>query len=266
MPSIHPTAIVEDGAQIADTVEIGPFAYIGAQAILESGVKIGPRANVLGRTRLGEAVVVHTGVVLGDDPQIIGLKPEAVGQLVVGPRTIIREYATLHAGWRSENGRGETTIGADCFLMGGCHIGHDCVIGDKCVIANNVAFGGHSVLGYQVWVGGQAAAHQFTRIGDHAFVGGGAILVADVPPFCSAIGNHAYLSGLNLVGLKRRGFSREAMNTLRKTYKELFLGEGSFEARLSSVEETYGSSEEVATLTGFIRAGGRRAVCQAARS
>ena len=174
-------------------------------------------------------------------------------------RTVIREYVTLGVG--STAGAGETLIGEDCFLMGGCHFGHDCVLGDRNVIANNVAVGGHSVFGQDVWVGGQAALHQYSRVGDHAFIGGGAIIVADVPPFCSVTGNHAKLSGLNLVGLKRRGFERASMNKLRHAYKALFHGSDEFETRLDLVTEQYGDDKNVALLLSFIREGGRRALC-----
>ncbi len=262
MPSIHPTAIVEDGATLADDVQVGSFSYVGPKVVLKTGVRLMPRTVVIGETTLCEDVVVHPGAVLGGDAQILGLATEAVGSLMVGPRTILRENVTLHTGSRSGAGRGETRIGADCYLMANSHFGHDCVVGDKCVIANSAAVAGHCHLGDHVWLAGLSAIHQFTRIGDHAFVGGGAILVADLPPYCSVIGNRAHLAGLNLVGLKRRGFSRDTINTLRRAYKALFLAEGSFQDRLASVEAEYTSSPEVMTLTRFIREGGKRPVCQ----
>lgn len=261
MPAIHHTAIVEDGATLADDVEVGAFGYIGPDVVLKAGVRLMPRATVIGRTTLCEEVVAHPGTILGGDAQIVGLAPEAIGTLVVGPRTVLGDNVTLHTGSRTDSNDGETRLGADCFMMANTHFGHDCVVGDKCVIANSAAVGGHCQLGDQVWVAGGTAVHQFTRIGDHAFVGGGAILVADLPPYCSAIGNRAHLAGLNLVGLKRRGFSREALNRLRHGYKALFQSDGRFEERLKSVEADFADSPEVMTLTGFIRDGGRRPLC-----
>ncbi|MEO1100903.1 MAG: acyl-ACP--UDP-N-acetylglucosamine O-acyltransferase [Pseudomonadota bacterium] len=262
MPSIHPTAIVEDGATLADDVEVGAFSYVGPDVVLKAGVRLMPRATVLGRTTLCEEVVAHPGTVLGGDAQIVGLAPEAVGALIVGPRTVLGDNVTLHTGSRMGSGHGETRIGADCFMMANSHFGHDCVVGDKCVIANSAAVGGHCHLGDQVWVAGLTAVHQFTRIGDHAFVGGGAILVADLPPYCSAIGNRAHLAGLNLIGLKRRGFSRPVINTIRHAYKALFHSEGTFQERLGRVEAEYASSADVMFLTNFIRDGGHRPLCQ----
>lgn len=262
MASIHPSAVIEDGAIIGQDVEIGPFSFIGGQAVLGDGVRLAPRATILGRTTLGEKVQVHSGAVIGGTPQILKAKPEDAGTLTVGARTVLRENVTLHVG--STGGKGETRIGADCLLMANSHFAHDCVLGDRGVIANSVAVAGHCVFGDDVWSGGAAAVHQFTRVGDHAFIGGGSILVADVPPFCMTTGNRAVLDGLNLVGLKRRGFSREDINTLRHLYKDLFLAEGAFAERLARAEDKYASKLAADKLLEFIREGGKRPLCHPA--
>ena len=256
---IHPSSIIHDGAEIGTGVEIGPFCEIGSDVTLEDGVRVHSHVRIGGRTRLGEACEAHSGVVLGEPPQILGLAPSPEARLEIGPRCTLREYVTAHVG--SPDHGGVTRIGADCFLMVGVHVGHDCRIGEKCVIANNVAIAGHVHLGEQVWIGGQAAIHQFTEIADHAFIAGGAILVGDVPPFTMAAGNHARLSGLNVNGLKRRGFSREDMKTLRAAYRMVFAGEGTFDERAEAVATQFADSALAMQLVDFVRADRKRPLC-----
>ena len=179
-----------------------------------------------------------------------------LGWLVVGPRNIIREQVTMHCG--SAAGRGVTIVGADGFFMVGVHIGHDCIVGDQVTMANSATLGGHVVLEDHVIMGGLSAAHQYIRIGRHAFVGGMAGVNHDVIPFGNVWGNHAHLEGLNLVGLKRRGFSRDAINTLRAAYRMLFAEEGTFQERLEDTAEVYAGSPEVMEIVSFIRADSNR--------
>ena len=256
---IHPTAIVEAGAQLGVDVKIGAQAYIGAHVRLGDRVQVYPKGMVTGRSTLGEDVEVHPGAILGGPPQVLGYQDSAESTLTVGARTILREHVTLHTG-SPEHG-GETRIGAECLFMAHTHAAHDCEIGDKCVIANNTHIGGHVTVGFQVWFGGAVAVHQWCRVGDHAFVGGGSILVADVIPYGSVVGNHAHLAGLNVVGLKRRGFSRETIRSLRSAYRMLYAREGTFTERLEDTAASFNDVAEVMQIVDFIRANKNRALC-----
>jgi UDP-N-acetylglucosamine acyltransferase len=259
MSQIHPTAIVEDGATLGEGVRVGPFAFVGADVSLGENCHIHQRATVAGRTELGAGVEVFPGAVIGTTPQILNFKDDGTSRLTIGAGTVIREHVTIHGG--SPDHGGLTSVGENCLLMVGVHIAHDCHVGDKCVFANNVALGGHITIADQVWMGGLAAVHQFCRIGPHAFVGGGAIVVADVIPYGSVIGNHAYLAGLNIVGMKRRGFSRRSIHDLRAAYRMLFAKEGTFSERIVDAERTYGECRELMEIIDFIRAGKSRSLC-----
>ncbi|MGB3624856.1 MAG: acyl-ACP--UDP-N-acetylglucosamine O-acyltransferase [Henriciella sp.] len=256
---IHPTAIVEPGAELGEGVTIGALAYVGSDVKLGAGCQIHQRGTVLGRTELADEVAVYPGAVIGGPPQILGFKDDGTSRLTVGKRSIFREHVTVHTGSPAHGGL--TSIGDECLMMVGSHLAHDCHVGEKCVIANNVQLGGHITVGDQVWMGGMAAVHQFCRIGQHAFVGGGAIVVADVIPYGSVIGNHAHLAGLNIVGMKRRGFSRQSIHDLRAAYRMLFAKEGTFSERLADAEETYGECAECIEILNFIRKGKSRSLC-----
>ena len=257
--TIHSTAIVEDGAQLGESVTVGAYAHLGPHVQIGDGVQIFPKAMVFGRTILGESVEIHPGAVIGGGPQVLGYTPSEDSRLEVGARTIMREHTTLHTG--SPEYTGLTKIGSDCLFMAHTHAAHDCQIGDKCVIANNTHIGGHVTAGDQVWFGGAVAVHQFCRIGHHAFVGGGSILVSDVIPYGSVVGNHAHLAGLNVVGLKRRGFSRSSIHDLRAAYRLLYAKEGTFTERLEDTADTFAEVAEVMEIVDFIRASKNRALC-----
>jgi UDP-N-acetylglucosamine acyltransferase len=252
---VHPTAIIDPAARLAEGVEIGPFSIIGANAVLGRNVRVASNVVIEGFTELGEDCVVHPFAVLGAPPQHAGHKGEPT-RLIIGPRNLIREQVTMHCG--TPSGRGVTTIGSDGFFMVGVHIGHDCIVGDHVVMANTATLGGHVIVEDFVIMGGLSAAHQHTRIGRHAFVGGMAGVNHDVIPFGNVWGNHAHLEGLNLVGLKRRGFSREAINALRAAYRMLFAEEGTFQERLDDTAYAYSGSPEVMEIVEFIRADSTR--------
>jgi UDP-N-acetylglucosamine acyltransferase len=258
MPKIHPSAIVHDGATLGADVEIGPYCLVGPDVTLGDGVRLQSHVVVEGVTDIGERCVVHPFANLGGPPQHSAHRGEPT-RLVVGPRNTIREHVTMHTG--TAGGRGVTTVGADGLFMAGSHIAHDCIIGNHIVLANGVAVGGHVQMADFVFMGGLAAAHQFTRIGRYSFVGGLAAVTKDVIPFGSVWGNHAHLEGLNLVGLKRRGFPRETVNALRAAYRLLFADEGTFQERLADVAETYANSEEVMEIVNFIQADAARPLC-----
>lgn len=248
-------AVVAEGARLAEDVVVGPYSLIGADVVLGAGVKIGSHVVIEGHTEIGEGCAVHPFAVLGDHPQHAGYRGEPT-RLVIGPRNLIREHVTMHCG--TAGGRGVTTVGSDGFFMVGVHVGHDCVVGDHVIMANNATLGGHVTMDDYVIMGGLSAAHQNTRIGRHAFVGGMAGVNHDVIPFGNVWGNHAHLEGLNLVGLKRRGFSREAINALRAAYRMLFAEEGTFQERLEDTAEAYRAVPEVMEVVDFIRADASR--------
>lgn len=262
MSRIHPTAIVDSSARLGEGVCIGPYCTVGGDVTLGAGVDLVSHVVITGHTTVGAESRVHPFAVLGSPPQSTAHRDEPT-RLAIGARNVIREQVTMHCGTAS--GRGVTAVGSDGFFMVGVHIGHDCVVGDKVVMANNATLGGHVVMEDYVIMGGLSAAHQNIRIGRHAFVGGMAGVNHDVIPFGNVWGNHAHLEGLNLVGLKRRGFSRPAINTLRAAYRMLFAEEGTFQERLEDTAEAYAASPEVMEIVDFIRADSSRPLTTPAR-
>jgi len=255
---IHPTAIVADGAELAEGVEIGPYCVIGEK------VKLGPRTRLAshvvidGRTELGADNVVYPFAMLGGPPQHTAYKGEDTA-LVVGDNNLIREHATMNIGTAA--GGGVTHVGSNGLFMIESHVAHDCVVGDNVILTKQATLGGHCRIADYVIVGGLAAVHQHTRVGRHAMIGGLAAVVKDVIPYGSVWGNHAHLEGLNLVGLKRRNFSRETINTMRAAYRLLFADEGTFQERIDDTIETYSDCPEVMEIIDFIKADGSRPLC-----
>lgn len=256
--TIHPTAIVAKGAQLADDVEIGPFCVVGSGVTLNARVQLMSHVVIDGVTEIGEDCQIYPFATLGGPPQHTAYRGEAT-RLEIGPRNVIREHATMNTG--TAGGRGVTTVGADGLFMIESHVAHDCLVGDHVILTKAATLGGHVTLGDHVVIGGLAAIHQYSRIGRHAMVGGLAAVVNDVIPFGSVWGNHAHLEGLNLVGLKRRGFARETINALRAAYRMLFADEGTFKERLEDTLATYGMTAEVMEVLDFIHADGARALC-----
>ena len=255
MSHVHPQAIVDPKALLGEDVEIGPFCTVGPDVVLRDRVRLQSHIVVEGVTEIGEGCIVHPFAHLGGPPQHAGHRGEPT-RLSIGARNVIREHVTMHCG--TVMGRSVTTVGSDGFFMVGVHIGHDCLVGDNVVMANTATLGGHVVVADHVIMGGLSAVHQNTRVGRHAFVGGMAGVNHDVIPFGNVWGNHAHLEGLNLVGLKRRGFRREAINTLRAAYRMLFAEEGTFQERLEDTAAAYSGSPEVMEIVDFIRADATR--------
>jgi UDP-N-acetylglucosamine acyltransferase len=255
---VHPSSIVADGAVLGDGVEVGPFCTVGPNARIGARTKLASHIVIDGHTELGEDNTVYPFAMLGGPPQHTAYRGEDT-RLVIGDRNIIREHATMNIG--TVNGGGVTRVGSDGFYMIESHVGHDCKVGDHVILTKQATLGGHCDLGDYVIVGGLAAVHQFTRVGRHAMIGGLAAVVKDVIPYGSVWGNHAHLEGLNLVGLKRRGFSRETINTMRAAYRLLFADEGTFQERLDDTVETYSDCAEVMEIIDFIRADGSRPLC-----
>jgi UDP-N-acetylglucosamine acyltransferase len=247
---VHPTAIVSPEAQLATGVQVGPGAVIGPGVHIAAGVVIGAYAVIDKDTHIGENSRIFHGAVVGADPQDLKYAGEPT-RLEVGERTTIREFCSLHRGTVAT---GLTRVGSDCLLMTGCHVAHDCRVGDNVVLANGAAIGGHVEIGDWAILGGLAGVHQFCRIGEHAFVGGAAKITKDIPPFVLADGNPCRLRTINVIGLQRRGFSREAIDGLRDAFRILFrnrrmnLGQA-----LAHLEANENLDTSVASLVAYIR-------------
>ena len=260
--AVHPTAVVADGAAIADGVEIGPYCVIGANVELGKGCRLHSHVVIDGHTRLGEKNEIFPFVALGLPPQHTGYKGEA-STLEIGDRNIIRENATMHPG--TKVGSMKTTIGNDNMFLAASHVAHDCVVGNNVIIINDSMLGGHTVVEDHAYIGGNSAIKQYTRIGKHSMVGGMTGVTADVIPFGMVFGPKAALTGLNLVGMRRRGFKRGQIDVLRKAYRMLFAPEGTFGERLKEVRKLYGMDTEVAAILSFIEEGGDRPLCHPER-
>lgn len=258
MSRIHPTAIVDPAASLAADVEVGPWCRIGPDVTLNAGVQLISSVVVDGVTEIGAGTVVHPFSVLGGPPQHGGYKNEPT-RLVVGENVLIREGCTFNRG--TVQGSGLTTVGSNCMFMTGAHVGHDSVVGNHVTFANNATLGGHVVIGDNVFLGGLCAVHQHGRVGRGAMVGGLAAVTRDVIPFGSVWGNHARLHGLNMVGLKRRGFDRDKIKRMLAFYRDLFEGDGAFSERLDRAEGLTGDLAEAAEIIAFIRDGGSRPLC-----
>jgi UDP-N-acetylglucosamine acyltransferase len=256
---IDPTAIVEDGAQIGENVSIGPYCVVGLDVSLSDGVTLASHVVVTGRSNIGANTRIYPFASIGHQPQDMKYKGEP-SELTVGCNTIIREHVTMNPG--TEGGGMMTRVGNNCLIMVGSHVAHDCQIGDHAILVNNATLGGHVRIDEWAIIGGLSAIHQFARIGRHAMVGGMSGVENDVIPYGSVFGNRAHLSGLNIVGLKRRGFSRDTIHALRKAYRLMFAPEGTLKERLADVSATFADNEPVMEIVDFIEADSSRAICQ----
>ncbi|MEO0542547.1 MAG: acyl-ACP--UDP-N-acetylglucosamine O-acyltransferase [Pseudomonadota bacterium] len=216
---VHPSAIVEEGAQLGVGVQIGPFCHVGPQVVLGDGVELMAHVVISGRTELGARSRVYPHAVLGGDPQHIGYKGEDTG-LLIGSGTVIREGVTMNRGM--PDARVDTRVGDNCMFLAYSHVAHDCLVGNNVLFANNVMIGGHCTIGDRVIMGGGSALHQFCRVGHHAFIGGMAGVEFDVIPYGMALGGRAHLGGLNIIGMKRSGLPRSEIHALRHGVKKLF--------------------------------------------
>ena len=260
MPQIHPTAIIEPGAEIAATATIGPYCHVGAKVALGDGVDLLSHVVVAGRTSIGEGTRIFPFASIGHWPQDLKYQGED-SSLVIGRRNTIREYVTINPG--TAGGGMATRIGDDCLFMANAHVGHDCLLGNHIIMANSVPLAGHVVVGDYAAFGGLAAVHQFVRIGQHAYVGGLTGVERDVIPFGLVMGDRARLAGLNMVGLQRRGFSREDIQALRGAYQMLFEdANGTLADRVAAVAARYPEVGPVRDLVDFMRADNARGFVQ----
>lgn len=259
--AIHPTAIVEPGAQLGEGVRIGPFCHVGPDVQLHDRVRLVSHVVVDGETVVGQDALLYPFCTVGLAPQDLKYAGEPT-RCEIGARTQVREHCTIHRG--TVTGTGLTRVGSGCLLMAVVHVAHDCEIGDSVVIANNVVMGGHVSIGTNAVIGGAAAIHQFVRIGRGAMVGGVSGVEADVIPFGSVIGNRARLAGLNVIGLRRRGVDRAQLARLRAATRLLFWGPGVFADRLEPVRQQFGADPLVAEVLDFAAAPSKRGLIRAA--
>ncbi|MEI2386090.1 acyl-ACP--UDP-N-acetylglucosamine O-acyltransferase [Breoghania sp. JC706] len=259
MTKIHPSAIVEDGAEVGEGAIVGPFCHVGPKVVLGEGVELKSHVVVAGETRVGARTVIFPFASIGHQAQDLKYRGERA-TLEIGSDCILREGVTMNAG--TEGGGGRTVVGDRCAFLANSHVGHDCILGSNIVLSNNVMIAGHVSVGDNVIMGGGAAVIQFTRVGAHAFVGGLAGLENDLIPFGMVMGNRARLSGLNLVGLKRRNFPREQIHALRAAYKELFESDdGTLHDRARTVKAANPDVPLVQQVADFILEAGDRRMC-----
>jgi UDP-N-acetylglucosamine acyltransferase len=259
MTGIHPTAVIETGAKIGNDVSIGPFSIVGPDVELADGVELLSHAIVWGHTTVGPNTRIFPFSSIGHQPQDLKFQGE-VSHLVIGANNVIREHVTMNPG--TEGGGLVTRIGDNCLFMIGAHVAHDCQIGDNVILVNNATLAGHVSIEEWAIIGGLSAVHQFVRIGKHAMIGGKTGVAEDVIPYGSVIGNRARLSGLNIIGLKRRNFSREDIHILRKAYRLIFAEEGTLAERIQDVAELFPDTEAVRDILDFITADSSRSICQ----
>ena len=258
MPSIHPTACVEGAAEIAEDVEIGPYCIIGPNVTIAARCRLLAHVHVTGHTSVGAGTTIYPFSSLGTPPQSVHYRGGPT-RLVIGGHCDIRESVTMNIG--TEDGGGLTEIGERGFYMANSHVGHDCRVGREVVFANGATLGGHCAVGDYVFIGGLSAVHQCSRIGSHAMIAGLTGVRSDIIPFGFAVGSLAHLAGLNVVGMKRRKLSRQSIHAVRKAYRTLFFGEGTFASRIGIVEAELGAEPAVAAILAFIREGGTRPLC-----
>ena len=257
-PSVHSSAVVAPGAKLGPGVEIGPFCVIGPEVELAEDVRLHSHVVVAGSTRIGAGTRVFPFASLGHEPQDLKFAGEPT-RLEIGAHCVIREGVTMNPGTRA--GGALTLVGERSVFLAQSHVAHDCRVGDDVILSNNVMLAGHCQVGDRAILGGGAAVHQFARIGTQAFVGGLAGVEHDVIPYGIVLGNRASLAGLNLVGLKRRGFSREQIHELRRAYRLLFDREGTLLERIERLAQDFATEPAVMDIVTFLRQGGERAIC-----
>ncbi len=247
---IHKTAIVHEKAQIGDNVEIGPYAIIGENVTIGAGTRVGAHTVIEGWTEIGRENRIFQFASIGADPQDLKFGGEK-SYLKIGDRNMIREFVTLHRG--TTEGGGETIIGSDNLLMAYCHVAHDCLLGNRLVLANGATLAGHVRIDDFAILGGLCAVHQFTRVGCHTMISGGAMVTQDIPPYTIAQGDRAKTVGVNQVGLKRRNFSEDAVRDIKQAYKWVFRSGLRVEDALARIDAEMEGRPEVSVFSEFIR-------------
>ena len=257
MSHIHPTAVIEPGAQIADDAKVGPFCYVGPHVTIGAGTHLVAHATVIGRTRLGMGNTVWPYASVGAEPQDLKYRGEET-TLVIGDHNTIRESVTIHVG--TENGGGVTSIGNDNLLMVGTHIAHDCILGNHVVLANSVHLAGHVVVEDHAVVSGATGIHHYVTLGQYSFIGGMTRIVHDAPPFMIVEGNPSTVRGVNVVGLNRHQFNSETIDRLKDAYRRLYRkcdatngSPATMANNLEKIDADYPADECISILVQFIR-------------
>jgi UDP-N-acetylglucosamine acyltransferase len=250
MATVHPSAIVASGAELAEGVVVEPFAVIGAGVRVGHGARIGSHCVLEGDTEIGGDSQIGSHTVIGSAPQDVKYHGEPT-RVLIGERTVIREFVSIHRA--STGSEGTTSVGSDCYLMAYSHIAHDCRVGDQVVMANQATLGGHVTVARCATIGGLTGIHQFVRIGEYAFVGACSAVNQDIPPYVSARGNMAKPLGLNLVGLRRHGFPRDTIHALQHAYRVIFSPGLNTSQALARLEQEGIAIPEVQRLMAFIR-------------
>jgi UDP-N-acetylglucosamine acyltransferase len=262
MSTIHKTAIIEEGAQIGEGVNIGAYCVIGPRVVLEKNVTLKSHVVIEGNTTVGEGTTVYPFASLGSPPQDLKFKGEN-SRLIIGKNNTIREHVTMNPG--TETGLMETRVGDNCLFMIGAHVAHDCIVGNNVILANNASLAGHVQVGDFAILGGLSGVHQFVRIGPYAIIGGMTGVENDVIPYGRVKGERASLQGLNLIGLERRGFTKDQIKMLQRAFNQLFGDEGTLEQRIESVANDFAHDEAVESIIRFARVESKFALCQPPR-
>lgn len=248
-PKIHPQAVVEEGAELADGVEIGPFSIVESGVRIGANTRIGPHVVIRSNTSIGEDNRIYQFCSIGEDPQFAGFGDEQT-YLTIGDRNVIREYCTLNRG--TAVGSGETRLGNDNFLMAYVHVAHDCVLGNHLIFANCASLAGHVEVGDYVIMGGFTLVHQFCRVGAHSITGIGSVCLKDVPPFVVAAGNTASPFGINVKGLRRRNFTADQIQALKWAYRQIFRSGLDLRTVVGRLEERLDDCAEIQLFIDFL--------------
>ncbi|MBI4573565.1 MAG: acyl-ACP--UDP-N-acetylglucosamine O-acyltransferase [candidate division NC10 bacterium] len=250
MVAIHPTALVEPGAELAEGVSIGAYTIVGPDVRVGRDTSVGSHTILEGWTEIGADCRIGPHAIIGAPPQDVKYRGEPT-QVVIGDRTLVREFATIHRA--STGGSGVTSVGPDCFIMAYAHVAHDCQLAERVIMANQASLAGHVEIGRHAVIGGMSGVHQFVRIGEYAFLGACSGVLQDIPPYVKAQGNRAKPFGLNVVGLRRHGFSVEAIHALKQAYRILFISGLNTSQALAQLEQELSGSPEVQRFVDFVK-------------
>ena len=253
MNNIHKTSIIDKKAHIGENVTIGPYSIIEDNVSIGDGNLIHPYVHIKSGTTIGDNNKIFQGSTLGEAPQDLKYNDEKT-TLVVGNNNIIRENCTLNRGTTYSN---TTIIKSDCLLMAYVHVAHDCTVEDKVILANGVQLGGHVDIGYHATVGGMTPVHQFCKVGQHSFIGGGRVILQDVPPYILATGEPLQYAGINSVGLRRRDFNQETRNNIKMAYKFIFKSSFNIKQAIQAIEDKMELTDEIKNIIQFIKTSDR---------
>ncbi|RZI47190.1 acyl-ACP--UDP-N-acetylglucosamine O-acyltransferase [Rickettsiales endosymbiont of Peranema trichophorum] len=259
--AIHSTAIIHKNADIAPTAVIGPYCIIGPHVVIKDRVTLQSHVCIEGHTTIDEGTEIFPFASLGQVPQDLKYKGEEAS-VYVGKNTVIREYVTIHIG--TAGGIMKTVVGNNCLLMIGVHVAHDCMVGNNVVLANNATLAGHVTIGDFAILGGLSAVHQFVKIGQYSIIGGGSIVIEDVIPYGNVSGERANLTGLNIVGMKRRGLERQVIRELQSSFDMIFLEheeDTTFEKKVENVAAMYKENDRVMEMVEFLKSDHARPIC-----